>query len=130
MKLAIYEPLSHRLVIGNNVIFPQTVGVFRRDTCYEIEKVGGGIELRTGGSKGLELLAAGSFAPEEKLYLQQIIESFASDKQSVRLDSREYGEMILLESALTEKAGEVGGSFRFRFGGYELGNDGGGIYEM
>lgn len=125
MKLVLYEPISHRLTIGDSIIFPETVSVFRRDTCYEIEKVGGGIELRTSGSRGLELLVTGSFASEERPVLQELIEGFASDVQNVVLDMRDYGEMILLESALTEKVGEAGGRYRFRFGGYELGYGGG-----
>ena len=125
MRLRIYEPIGHELKVGDVTIYPDAVSVFRKDTCHEFEAVGGGIKLRTGGSRGVELLATGSFAPDERAVLQGIIESFVSKADSVSIDGRDYGKMIMLDSALTEKAGEVGGSFRFRFGGFELEYDGG-----
>lgn len=130
MKLMIYEPAAHRLEIGNHVIFPEAVSVFRRDTCNEISEVGGGIRLRTNGSRGVELLVTGRYAPDEKKKLQKIIEGFALDEDSVAVDGRDYGKMIMLESALIEKAGDIGGSFRFRLGGLELEYDGGNSYAL
>lgn len=120
MGFEIALPVGHTLVIGQRTLYPRAVSVFRRDTQDEYVKVGGGIELRTNGSRGLELLAAGRFAPDERTVLQGIIESFASDVSTVTADGRNYGKMILLEGTLTEKAGEPGGSYRLRFGGYEL----------
>lgn len=120
MKLMVFEPIAHRLIIGNTTIFPETVSVFRKDTCHEIQNVDGGILLCTSGSRGVELLVTGSYSPDEKEILQGIIESFVSDVDSVSVDGRDYGAMIMLESALTEKTGEIGGRFRFRFGGLEL----------
>lgn len=126
MSMTMCRAVMHSLATGNKVIFPEGLSVFRNDTCYAIEKVGGGIDLRTNGSKGLEILATGSYAPDEKSTLQELIRSFASDRQSVTADSVSYGYMILLEGTLTEKAGESGGRFRLRLGGCELPYSGGG----
>ena len=123
MELRICSNEGHVLQTAGYVIYPETLGVTRRDTCYEIEKVGGGIELRTNGSRGLELVAEGRYSPTEKRVLQALIESFVSDGQTVAADQRNYGKMILLEGILTEKRCEPGGSYRLKFGGYELEND-------
>ena len=111
---------SVRMIIGAATIFPSAVSFFRKDNCYQVEKAGGGIELRTNGSKGLEIMASGSYAPDEKNTIRTILESFVSDMHSVTVDGRSYGSMILLEGTLTEKSAELGGTYRLRMGGYEI----------
>lgn len=120
MAFEIALPVGHTLELGLNTLYPDALSVFRRDSQVEYVKVGGGIELRTNGSKGLEILAVGKFAPDERTVLQDIIEDFSSDVSTVIADNRSYGAMILLEGTLTEKSGEVGGVYRLRFGGYEI----------
>ena len=120
MALRLCAEVEHSIVSGNRVIFPETLNFLRKDTCYEIEMVGGGIDLRTNGSKGLEIIAVGRYTADEKAYLLAFIKNFESDAQSVTADATDYGRMILLEGTLTEKSGDVGGTFRLRFGGYEL----------
>ena len=114
------ETAGHTLMTSGVTLYPDTVSISRRDTCNETEIVGGGIELSTNGSHGLEIIAEGSFDPEDKSVLQTLIENFVSDTQEVRIDDRNYGAVILLEGRLTEKPGEVGGHYRLRFGGYEI----------
>lgn len=120
MAFEIALPAGHTLELGLNTLYPDTLSVFRRDSQVEYVKVGGGIELRTNGSKGLEILAVGKFSPDERTVFQDIIEDFSSDVSTVIADNRSYGAMILLEGTLTEKSGEVGGVYRLRFGGYEI----------
>ena len=119
-RYVICPPARHIMQISRNTFYPETISVFRRDKCNEDDIVGGGTELSTNGSHGLELLAAGRYAPDEKETFQAMIESFVSDVQTVIADGRNYGPMIMLEGSLTEKPGEVGGTFRLRLGGYEL----------
>ena len=120
MGFEIAAPAGHTLVLGARTLYPEAVSIFRKDRQVEYVKVGGGIELRTNGSEGLEILAVGRFAPDERAMLQGIIEDFASDVSTVVADGRSYGAMILREGVLTEKRGEVGGVYRLRFGGYEI----------
>ena len=120
MGFEIAAPVGHTLELGAMTLYPEAVSIFRKDTQVEYGKVGGGIELRTNGSRGLEILALGKFAPDERADLQEMIEDFASDMDDVTVDGRSYGAMILLEGTLTEKRGEVGGVYRLRFGGYEI----------
>lgn len=120
MGFEIVQPGGHTLELGLNTLYPDSLSVFRRDRQVEYVKVGGGSELRTNGSRGLEILAVGKFAPDERAVLQDIIEDFSSDVSTVTADNRSYGAMILLEGTLSEKSGEVGGVYRLRFGGYEI----------
>ena len=126
MKMTMCGEVIHSLSTGLRVIFPQALSIVRRDTYYEIEKAGGGIELRTNGPRGLELIAVGSYAPDEKAVLQALIKDFSSDRQTVTADRVTYGYMILIEGTLTEKPDGSGGTFRLRLGGYELPYGGGG----
>ena len=120
MSLKICYEIRHALVVNNDPVYPEAISFVRRDTCYEIEKVGGGIDLRTNGSKGLEIIASGRYTAEEKVSLLAFISNFASDAQAVIADGVNYGPMIMLEGTLKDEAGGVGGMFSIRLGGYEL----------
>ncbi|MBQ8965938.1 hypothetical protein [Ruminococcus sp.] len=112
MRYSLCEQAAHVLVTENARIYPMAVSFSRRDSCYEIEKVGGGIDLRTNGTKGLEIEAEGEFSPDERYMLERLISSFVSGRQSVTVDGVQYGPMILLEGSLTENVGESGGRYR------------------
>ena len=64
MRYSLCEQTAHVLVTENARIYPMAVSITRRDSCYGIEKVGGGIDLRTNGTKELEIEASGEFAPD------------------------------------------------------------------
>ncbi len=120
MAFEIAPPVRHTLTVSGHTLYPDMLDISRRDTDVEHIKVGGGIIHRTNGSIGLEILAAGRFSPDERGAVQGVIESFESDVQTITADGRNYGGTILLEGVLAEKAGESGGTYRLRFGGYEI----------